>query len=245
VCLGQALLEEPVHEQCNVWIINGEDPLEEMQRRLAAVFIHYNIKPEQIKGRLFVDAGRELMIQFAKQTRDGILTDEDMLEYMVTKIKEKKIGLVIIDPWVSFNDINENDNVAMNAAVSAARWVADQTGAAVVLTHHIRKSNGEDATIDSVRGAGSLIGAARAARVINKVSQEDALKLGVNEQESLGIFRVDDGKANLAPPAAKAVYRRMHGVELPNGEYVVSACRLKCPTCSTGSAQKTHRPCSA
>ena len=31
--------------------------------------------------------------------------------------------------------------------------IADQTDAAVVLTHHIRKSNGEDATIDSVRGA--------------------------------------------------------------------------------------------
>lgn len=238
VCLGRALLEEEVHEQCNVWIINGEDPLEEMQRRLAAVFIHYNIKPEEIKGRLFVDAGRELMIQFAKQTRDGILTDEDMLEYMVAEIKEKKIGLVIIDPWVSFNDINENDNVAMNAAVSAARWVADQTGAAVVLTHHIRKSNGEDATIDSVRGAGSLIGAARAARVINKVSQEDALKLGVNEQESLGIFRVDDGKANLAPPAAKAVYRRMHGVELPNGEYVGVCVPFKMPDLFDGVSAK-------
>jgi RecA-family ATPase len=238
VCLGRALLEEEVHEQCNVWIINGEDPLEEMQRRLAAVFIHYNIKPEEIKGKLFVDAGRELMIQFAKQTRDGILTDEDMLEHMVAEIKEKNIGLVIIDPWVSFNDINENDNVAMNAAVSAARWVADQTGAAVVLTHHIRKSNGEDATIDSVRGAGSLIGAARAARVINKVSQEDALKLGVNEQESLGIFRVDGGKANLAPPAAKAVYRRMHGVELPNGEYVGVCVPFKMPDLFDGVSAK-------
>jgi RecA-family ATPase len=229
IAIGRALLGEEVHEQCNVWVINGEDPLEEMQRRFAAIILHYGIKPEEIKGRLFLDAGRELMIQFAKQTRDGILTDEDMLQYMVDMIKKNKIGLVIIDPWVSFNDINENDNVAMNAAVAAARWVADQTDAAVVLTHHIRKTNGEDATIDSVRGAGSLIGAARAARVINKVSQEDALKLGVNEQESLGIFRVDDGKANLAPPAAKAVYRRMQGVELPNGEYVGVCVPFKMP----------------
>ena len=238
IAIGRALLEEPVREQCNVWIINGEDPFEEMQRRIAAVLIHYNIKPEEIAGRLFVDAGRDLMIQFAKQTRDGILTDEDMLAYMVERIKQSEIGLVIIDPWVGFNDINENDNVAMNAAVAAARWVADQTGAAVVLTHHIRKTNGEDATIDSVRGAGSLIGAARAARVINKVSQEDALKLGVNEQESLGIFRVDDGKANLAPPAAKAVYRRMHGVELPNGEYVGVCVPFKMPDLFDGVSAK-------
>jgi hypothetical protein len=129
--------------------------------------------------------------------------------------------------------------------VAQARWIADQTDAAVVLTHHIRKSNGEDATIDSVRGAGSLIGAARAARIINKVSQEDALKLGVNELESLGIFRVDDGKSNLAPPAAKALYRRMHGVELPNGEYVGVCIPFKMPDLFDGvsarDAQEVQR----
>ena len=235
------LLEEPIHEQVNVWVINGEDPMEEMQRRFAAIMIHYNIKPEQVQGKLFLDAGRDLQIQFAKQTRDGILTDEDMLQYMVDKIKKHNIGLVIIDPWVSFNDINENDNVAMNAAVAAARWVADQTGAAIVLTHHIRKTNGEDATVDSVRGAGSLIGAARAARIINKVSQEDAQKLGVSEHESLGIFRVDDGKANLAPPAANALYRRMHGVELPNGETVGVCIPFKMPDLFDGVSARDAR----
>lgn len=235
------LLEEPIHEQVNVWVINGEDPMEEMQRRFAAIMIHYNIKPEQVQGKLFLDAGRDLQIQFAKQTRDGILTDEDMLQYMVDKIKKHNIGLVIIDPWVGFNDINENDNVAMNAAVAAARWVADQTGAAIVLTHHIRKTNGEDATVDSVRGAGSLIGAARAARVINKVSQEDAQKLGVSEHESLGIFRVDDGKANLAPPAANALYRRMHGVELPNGETVGVCIPFKMPDLFDGVSARDAR----
>jgi len=214
IALGKPLLEEPVREQCNVWVINGEDPYEEMQRRFAAIFIHYGIKPKDIRGKLFLDAGRDLMIQFAKQTRDGIVTDEDMLEYMIEKIKRHNIGLVIIDPWVGFNDINENDNVAMNAAVAAARYVADKTDAAIVLTHHIRKTNGEDATVDSVRGAGSLIGAARAA---------------LSENEALGIFRVDDGKANLAPPAAKALYRRMHGVELPNGEYVGVCVPFKMP----------------
>ena len=241
IATGLPLLEEPIHETVNVWVINGEDPLEEMQRRFAAIMIHYNIKPEQIQGKLFLDAGRDLQIQFAKQTRDGILTDEDMLQFMVDEIKRKNIGLVIIDPWVGFNDINENDNVAMNAAVAAARWVADQTDAAVVLTHHIRKTNGEDATVDSVRGAGSLIGAARAARIINKVSQEDAQKLGVSEHESLGIFRVDDGKANLAPPAANALYRRMHGVELPNGEYVGVCIPFKMPDLFDGVSARDAR----
>jgi hypothetical protein len=99
----------------------------------------------------------------------------------------------------------------------------------VHLIHHVRKGNGDDATIDSVRGAGSLIGAARSARVINKVTEEDAMRLGIDEREMRGIFRVDDGKANLAPPAEKALYRRMIGVQLPNDEWVGVATAFDLP----------------
>jgi len=100
------------------------------------------------------------------------------------------------------------------------RRLARDTAASILLVHHVRKGNGDDASIDSVRGAGSLIGAARAARVINKVSEDDALKLGIDPGEARGIFRVDDGKSNLAPPAHAAVYRRMVSVEIDNGEWI-------------------------
>ena len=238
IASGKPLLGETVHERTSVWLINLEDPMEEAQRRIAAAMKHYNVKPEDIEGRFFVDAGRDVQIKFAMQSRDGIITNEEMIQYMSDKIEQHSIGMVFVDPWVGANDINENDNVAMNAAVAAARWVCDKTDCGMVLTHHIRKGNGDDATIDSVRGAGSLIGAARAARVINKVSQEEAMKLGVGEHEALGIFRVDDGKANLAPPAAKAVYRRMEGVQLPNGEFIGVAIPFKMPDLFDGVTAK-------
>ena len=238
IATGKPLLSEQVREQCNVWVVNLEDPLEEMQRRLVAAMLHFNIAPEDVEGRLFLDAGRDIQIMFASQGRDGIQVHDDLVNYMIEKIKHHKIGVAFIDPWVGANQINENDNVAMNAAVAAVRRVCDATDCSVGLVHHIRKSNGDEATVDSVRGAGSLIGAARAARVINKISQEDALKLGVSEQESLGIFRVDDGKSNLAPPAAHAVYRRMVGVELPNGEYVGVATSYAMPDLFDGVTSK-------
>ena len=239
ICTGRDLLGEQVHERTNVWLINLEDPMEEAQRRIAAAMKYYNIKPQDIEGRLFVDAGRDVQIKFAIQNRDGVTTNDEMVQYMSDKIEQYGIGMVFIDPWVGANDgINENDNVAMNAAVSAARWVCDKTDCAMVLTHHVRKSNGDDATVDSIRGAGSLIGAARAARVVNKVSMEDAMKLGVNEKEALGIMRVDDAKSNLAPPADKAVYRRMHGVLLPNQEYVGVAIPFKMPDLFDGVKAK-------
>jgi len=229
ICTGRPLLGEPVHEPCNVWIINLEDPLEELQRRVAAAMIHYNVTAGEIRGKLFLDAGRDMNIIFARQDREGITVDDALVDYLTAKISENSIGLVSIDPWVAATGINENDNVAMNAAVGAVRAVCDVTDCAASLVHHIRKGNGDDANVDSIRGAGSLLGAARAARVINRVSMEDAMKLGVSETEALGIFRVDDGKSNMAPPAAKAVFRRMVGVQLPNKEYVGVATEYSMP----------------
>lgn len=220
IVTGRPLLGEEVKERTNVWIVNLEDPLEEIQRRVLAAMRHYGIKPAEVEGRLFVNAGRDFSLKFGIQTRDGVLPNTKLVEYLCRKIPEKQIGCVFIDPFVGAHSINENDNMAVNAIVAEIRRVADMTKCAIGLVHHIRKGNGEDAGIDSVRGAGSLIGAARAARVINRMSADDAAKLGIDETEARSIFRVDDGKANLAPPAAAGLYRKMEGVKIGNGEWI-------------------------
>jgi hypothetical protein len=220
IVTGRPLLGEEVKERTNVWIVNLEDPLEEIQRRVIAAMQHYKITPEEVRGRLFVNAGRDFSLKFGIQTREGVLPNTKLVEYLCKQIPQKKIGCVFIDPFVGAHSINENDNMAVNAIVAEIRRVADETKCAIGLVHHIRKGNGEDASIDSVRGAGSLIGAARAARVVNKVSEDDAMKLGVDMDKAKGIFRVDDGKANLAPPADKSTYRQMIGVKIDNGEWI-------------------------
>ena len=220
IVTGRPLLGEEVKERTNVWIVNLEDPLEEIQRRVLAAMKHYGIKPDEVRGRLFVNAGRDFSLKFGIQTREGVLPNTKLVEYLCAKIPEKQIGCVFIDPFVGAHSINENDNMAVNAIVAEIRRVADETKAAIGLVHHIRKGNGDDATIDSVRGAGSLIGAARAARVVNRVSEDDAVKLGVDPDQAKGIFRVDDGKQNLAPPADKSTYRQMVGVKIDNGEWI-------------------------
>jgi hypothetical protein len=220
IVTGRPLLGEEVKERTNVWIVNLEDPLVEIQRRVLAAMRHYGIKPAEVEGRLFVNAGRDFSLKFGIQTREGVLPNTKLVEYLCKQIPQKQIGCVFIDPFVGAHSINENDNMAVNAIVAEIRRVADETKCAIGLVHHIRKGNGEDASIDSVRGAGSLIGAARAARVVNKVSEDDAMKLGVDMDKAKGIFRVDDGKANLSPPADKSTYRQMIGVKIDNGEWI-------------------------
>ena len=229
IATGKDLLGTNVKQQSNVWVINLEDPISEMQMRTIAAMQHYGLTPDDIKGRLFMDGEDTMQITLAAESRDGLIPNNDLLAFITRKIKENNIGVVIIDPFVSAHLVNENNNGSIQAVVAMLRKLARDTNSSVQLVHHIRKTNGDDATIDSVRGAGSLIGAARAARVINRITPEDAMALGVDEHEALGIFRVDDGKANLAPPSDKATYRRMQSVEIANGEHIGVATEFKLP----------------
>jgi len=229
IATGRDLLGQPVKEQTNVWIINLEDPLEEMQLRLAAAMQHYSIGHQQIKDKLFMDAEDTIQMVMAAEGRDGLMQNDALLEFMSKRIKDLNIGCVIIDPFVSTHLVNENSNASVQAVVAMFRKLARDTAAAVHLVHHVRKGNGEDSTIDSVRGAGSLIGAARAARVINRLSEDKAIELGVPHDKARGIMRIDDGKANLAPPAQAALYARMEGVQIANGEWVGVATEFQLP----------------
>jgi urease gamma subunit len=204
-----------------------------------------------VRGRFFLDAGREFRLKFATQTKAGVIPNTDLIAHMTARIPEQRIGAVFIDPFVGAHEVNENDNMAVNEVVSLIRAVADSCKCAFGIVHHIRKGNGEDANIDSVRGAGSLIGAARAARVINRVTEDDATRLCVTPEDARGLFRVDDGKANLAPPADAATYRRMVGVQIANGEWVGVATAFTMPDAFDGVTvrdlidvqQEVHRRC--
>ena len=219
VATGRPLLGEKVHEQCNVWFICLEDPMDELKLRLAAIMREYNVTHDEIKGRFFMDAEDTINITLAMETRDGLVENTPLANAMRDKIIENNIGLVISDPFISMHAVNENSNPSIQAVVAMVRRITRETGCAFGMIHHIRKTGGEDATIDSVRGAGALIGAARSARVLNKVSKEDAAELGVNEIDAMGLFRVDEGKGNLRP-LESAVYRRMKSVKLDNGESI-------------------------
>ena len=221
IATGRPLLGEVVHESVPVWFACLEDDMDEINLRLAGIMREYGVTHEELKGRLFLDAEDTISITLAMETRDGLVENTALANAIRDKIKENNIGLVITDPFVSMHQVNENSNPSIQAVVAMIRKISRETSCGNGVIHHIRKTGGgEDATIDSVRGAGALIGAARAARVINKVSREDAIELGVSESDAIGLFRVDDGKNNLTRPAEHAVYRRMKSVKLDNGEYV-------------------------
>jgi len=199
---GTDLIGARSYRPLRVWLWNGEDPAEEMQRRVTAAMLCHDIDPRDVEGRLFLDSGRETPIRIGATSPNGPQIAEPVVEALIAAIRERSIDVVIVDPFVSVHAMPENDNGAMDAAVKAFARVADRTGCAIDLVHHSRKLNGADADIDAARGGSAIAGAVRAARVLNAMSKDTAEGFGIEERDRRSYVRIDDAKANLAPASS-------------------------------------------
>lgn len=212
---GMDLLGERPTEPLRVWYWNGEDPADELQRRVMAVALHYELRPQDIGTRLFINSGRDTEINIAQQNRDGVTIAAPVVEAIKATIRENRIDVVIIDPFVSSHRVSENDNGAIDRVAKTWAKIAEETNCAVELIHHARKTNGAEVTIEDSRGAVALLSAARSARTLNGMTKEEAERAGVENRRAH--FRVDNGKANLAPPPEGSTWFKMESVALGNG----------------------------
>jgi hypothetical protein len=202
---GRALLGIKPVRKLKVWYWNGEDPAEETDRRFSAGCLHYGIKPEEIEGYLFADSGRLTPIIIANQIKTSTVIADPIVGELKAAIKARGIDVMIVDPFVSCHRVAENDNPAIDAVVKKFAEIADEAKCSINLEHHIRKTNGSEATVDDGRGASSLVGAARSIEVLNKMTTADGEKLGLDQ--SWRYFSVDDGKANMAPLGERRWFR--------------------------------------
>lgn len=216
---GRPLLGQET-KKLRVWVWNLEDPLEELERRFAAICQLYQVAPEEYEGSLFVNSGRDSSLVFAETQRgEAVLTPAVV---MVTDfIKQHEIDVVIVDPFVSSHRLNENDNGAIDLVVKAWGRVADQGNCAVELVHHVRKAQpGQSASYGDARGASALTDAARHVRRLTSMTFDEARYAGIDERERWRYSKEGDSKDNLAPPRGDGSWRQMVSVDLPNGDNV-------------------------
>ncbi|MCJ2036388.1 helicase RepA family protein [Methylobacterium sp. J-068] len=215
---GRNLLASPVKEPLRVWYWNGEDPREEVERRLAAACLHYGITTEDIGGRLFIDSGRDLPLKIATRQRDAIAVAKPLVDELVREIQARGIDQLILDPFVACHDVPENDNGAVDRVAKEWGGIGERGNCGVEFVHHVRKAgNGQTSySVEDARGGSALIGAVRSARVLNAMSPEEASQAGIEADQRRRYFRVDDGKANMQPPGDSASWHHLVSVELGN-----------------------------
>jgi len=215
---GHNLLGIQPKHPFRVWYINLEDPLEEIERRFAAIFKHYKITERDLGNRLFIDSGREKNFVVAHQDRNSIKFDDDVIGDIEETIRENGIDYVAADPYVNSARFAENDNNTM-AHIIEHVWggISDRQSCATSLAHHVRKGapghNG-GYTVEDARGASALVSSCRNVRVLNTMTKDEGERVGVERHRSY--FRIDSGKMNMTIAPEDSEWRKFVSVDLEN-----------------------------
>lgn len=220
IATGRNLLGDEPHVSGPVWHYNLEDPLDELQRRAVAICMKFGITEAEIAGKLFLNSARDRRLIVATKLRDSMVATPDA-DAMIKVIKAHGIVATQVDPFVRVHYADENDNKQVDKVADIFAQIAHETRSALDLSHHSRKlGNNDTATpgdMNQARGAGSLVAAVRAGRVLTEMSSNEAKTFGIQEDRRRWYVRVDDGKGNMRPPAAHAKWLQRDSIDIGNG----------------------------
>ena len=221
MCTALPLLDEQPLLRCRAWYHNAEDSRDEIYRRIAAVCQHYAIDQSELEGWLFVTSGLEMPIKIAALRNGTVTIDGPTAEAIIRTISDNEIGIASFDPLVAHHRTTENVTGDMDQVVREFARIASATDCSIEIVHHTRKPapGQEELSVIDSRGAGAIIDAVRSARVLNTMSKTEADNAGIDDVDRRLHFRIDKGKANMAPPTA-AKWHKFVGVELPNSDNV-------------------------
>jgi hypothetical protein len=204
---GRNLLEPTVTKKHRVWYWNGEEPPDELRRRVAAICLHYNIPQADLEGYLFLNSGRDpnSKVTIAEESERGrsFKIAIPLVEAIKREITTKQIDVMTLDPFIRTHAISENDNPRINAVADVWSTIAHDTQCAIDISHHTRKGSAKERgeyTAEDSRGASALNSAARSTRVLNQMTEDEAPRAQVKMAKRRWYFRVYDDKPNMAPP---------------------------------------------
>jgi hypothetical protein len=222
VALGQSLLIEPddkpedhrVYKKGPILYWNLEDPLDEMNLRIAAEVRHRNVDVERLHDQFFVMSGRDHPLCVAKVNAKGQVERMDIAP-VVEMIKNLGIALMVVDPAINAHGIDENKNEQMAVVVDQFRRIASQANCAIVIVHHFRKG-GVAGDAASSRSAGTLTDGCRVLETVTPMTEEDAEALGVPLAHRRRYAKRMNAKLNLSPVPEEHEWYEFVGVRLDN-----------------------------
>jgi RecA-family ATPase len=201
----------------NVWVYNNEEGSDELTRRIKGVMMHNHISKDDISGKFYVDSGEHQSINVAKAQGETVVFTDDYIA-MLTEIINRKIDILIVDPFAEMHSVAENSNDGMKVVTALFRKIAFDANCAVLLIHHAKKwAEGMAGNADSGRGGGAQIGVVRRAFTLAKMSEDEAKKMGVPNDRRHWYVRFDDAKSNITAPAEKTVWMKFKSINILNG----------------------------
>ena len=220
VATGRNLLNAKVPHRRKVLIINGEDGRGEISMKLHAARMHQKIPEADVQGHIFTFGAEDAPIfclietdRFTKQVHVRTSALQALKDY----IREKYIGLVILDPLVSFFPGDMNANGVVGSVMLALKRIAVETDCAIVIMQHVAKgTNAKTHGAEAASGAASTINLARIAFGIMGIESSEAGDLGIMPGDEKNYFRLINTKSNLSIRSNDHLFRR-EAVPMGNG----------------------------
>ena len=196
--------------------MNYEDSALVLRQRVTAAMLRFGIRPDEIAGRLFVESMDSDLMCFAKGKRDGVEIVKPSVDAFVDAIGDNKIDVVIIDPWISVDQVEGNLSHLVQPIVTVFKIIAQTTNAAIEIVAHSRKPNGRELTEEDALGSVAFVNKTRDVRVLNAMTAAEASKYGIEPWAIGDYFKVDNLK-HTHKRSARPVWRQKISVSLGNG----------------------------
>lgn len=203
-------------------VINAEDDMDEMRRRLFAAAKTMGVSQRDLEGRLFLAEAPESIVIAKTDSKTKTVVRTPLLEDLVHTILDNQIEVAFVDPFAETFEGDENSNSEIKWAGILWREVSRRTGSAVMLVHHTKKYAGAMAgDADASRGGGALIGTARIISTLFAMTEDEASTMNVLPEDRTKYVRFDDAKANLSLITGQAKWFEKKTVQLENGNGLV------------------------
>ena len=224
LAIARALTGQHIFKRSRVLLLSLEDGRIEVRRRVLACCLHHHVHYDEIDEWLYYATPKGLKLADLHQ---GSIRRGDLDKQLRIQIDKLKPDLVALDPFVKTHHANENDNGQMDFVCDLLATIADDYNIAVDAPHHARKGSTTPGDVDSGRGASSIPSAARIVDTLTKMSEDEAKQFGIDPLDRRWYIRLDNAKANIAPPSLHATWFKLVSVRLdnsndnyPNGDYV-------------------------
>ena len=198
-------------------VINAEEPIDEMARRLRAACQGYEYDFDEVSENVKFISGYDSPLLITKQsgsTREIIV--DAKTDAIAAYCRENDVSLVIMDPIAEFGHGEENDNNAQKQFFQALRKMAADGNFALLAFAHtpITTSWASRANMNMVRGAGSVVGVARFVFTMLKLPVDEAENYGIDKAEAWRYTALDLAKGNMIKGDHPGIWQKKESIDL-------------------------------
>lgn len=214
---GKELLGERVWRTGPVVIVSYEDDKMEWRRRIASACLHYGVDYDSVCSNFHFLWRPRSQIAFAARLAnargDSKIGFPDS-EAIIAHLNRIKPALFIVDPFNRAHALEDgNSNVMIALVAGEISRIAAATGCAALVLHHLRK--GATGEADDLMGATALRSTFRAARILVRMTRDEAEGFNLPPTEAWRYSRIASTKENYTRPEHARWYR-LDSVELGN-----------------------------